>query len=101
MISLLGNSYSTVKLVETPVPLSIEFFIVISTHPMMCILVQFWPFRHCKAISGLIIVALDNDKTIGRRMGSLWLRIISKIDVFACRLVVDDVMTVTATTMFF
>jgi hypothetical protein len=90
-ISLLGNPYFTVKLVETPVPLLTEFFIVVSTHPMMRILVQFWPCRHCKAISRLIIAALDNDKMIGRRLGSLWLRIILKIDVFDRRLVVDDV----------
>jgi hypothetical protein len=41
MISSLGNPYSTVKLAEMPAPLSIIFFIIVLTHPMMCFLVQF------------------------------------------------------------
>jgi hypothetical protein len=71
MISSLGNPYLTVKLAEMPTPLSIIFFIIVFTHPMMCFLVQFWPFRLCKAISRLPIVTLDNDMMIGRRLGSL------------------------------
>jgi hypothetical protein len=37
MISLLGNQYSTVKIVETPAPLSSIFIIFVFIHPMICI----------------------------------------------------------------